>query len=176
MPQPSMTSKKSLLLLSFPIGNDYMIGVYQGSLSPFDIIVKYKQKENGRWSRLRTPKHIHWAVDIIIKQHMRPRIAQLFIADLITLWNQTVPITSLAERNQFLDERSLLHSANAIARNYQNLNGKGEYSVEFLCVLAILLMRQEKTNNPNAYMFKDLLEALKAKDDIFKIVSVATHR
>ena len=64
----------------------------------------------------------------------------------------------------------------AIARNYQNLNGKGEYSVEFLCVLAILLMRQEKTNNPNAYMFKDLLEALKAKDDIFKIVSVATHR
>lgn len=59
MPQPSMTSKKSPLLLSFQVGNDYMIGVYQGSLSQFDIIVKYKQKENGVWSRLRTPKHIH---------------------------------------------------------------------------------------------------------------------
>lgn len=47
MPQPSMTSKKSPLLLSFQVGNDYMIGVYQGSLSQFDIIVKYKQKENG---------------------------------------------------------------------------------------------------------------------------------
>lgn len=176
MPQPSMTSRKFLLLLSFPVGNNYMIGVYQGSLSPFDIIVKYRQKENGRWSRLRTPKHIHWAVDIIIKQHMLPAVTQLFIDELIVLWNQTNPMTSLVERNQFLNTQSLLQSANAIARNYQNLNGKGEYSVEFLCVLAILLMRQEKTNNPAAYMFKNLLEALKAKDDIFKIVSVATHR
>mgnify|MGYP000349248294 FL=1 len=170
-----MTSRRSLLLLSFPVGNDYMIGVYQGSLSQFDIIVKYRQKENGRWSRLRTPKHIHWAVDIIIKQHMLPAVTQLFIDELIVLWNQTNPMTSLVERNQFLNTRSLLQSANAIARNYQNLNGKGEYSVEFLCVLAILLMRQEKTNNPDAYMFKNLLEALKAKNDIFKIVSVATH-
>lgn len=176
MPQPSMTSKKSPLLLSFQVGNDYMIGVYQGSVSQFDIIVKYKQNENGGWSRLRTPKHIHWAVDIIVKQHMVPVVTQLFIDELIALWNQTAPITSLAERNQFLNAQSLLLSANAIARNYQNLNGKGEYSVEFLCILAILLMRQEKTNNPNAYMFKNLLEALKAKDDIFKIVSVATHR
>lgn len=176
MPQPSMQSRQAPVLLSFQVGNDYMIGVYQGSLSQFDIIVKYKQKEKGRWSRLRTPKHIHWAVDIIIKQHMLPAVTQLFIDELIVFWNQTTSITSLAERNQFLNAQSLLHSANAIARNYQNLNGKGEYSVEFLCVLAILLMRQEKTNNPNAYMFKKLLEALRAKDDIFKIVSVATHR
>jgi len=111
-----------------------MIGVYQGSLSQFDIIVKYRQKENGRWSRLRTPKHIHWAVDIIIKQHMLPAVTQLFIDELIVLWNQTNPMTSLVERNQFLNTRSLLQSANAIARNYQNLNGKGEYSVEFLSV------------------------------------------
>ena len=107
---------------------------------------------------------------------MLPAVTQLFIDELIALRNQTASITSLVERNQFLNARSLLHSANAIARNYQNLNGKGEYSVEFLCILAILLMRQEKTNNPNAYMFKELLEVLKAKDDILKIVSVATHR
>ncbi len=176
MSQTSMPSRKSSPLLSFPVGNDYMIEVYQGSLSPFDIIVKYKQMEKRRWSRLRTPKHIHWAVDIIIKQHMLPTVTQLFIDELIVLWNQTNPMISIVERNQFLNAQSLLQSANAIARKYQNLNGKGEYSVDFLCILAILLMRQEKTNNPNAYMFKKLLEALKAKDDIFKIVSVATHR
>ena len=107
---------------------------------------------------------------------MLPTVTQLFIDELIVLWNQTNPMISIVERNQFLNAQSLLQSANAIARKYQNLNGKGEYSVDFLCILAILLMRQEKTNNPNAYMFKKLLEALKAKDDIFKIVSVATHR
>ena len=171
-----MTSRKLQSLLSFPVGNDYMIGVYQGSKSPYDIIVKYKQKENGRWSRPRTPKHIHWAVDIIIKQHMLSADTLLFIDGLIRIWNRTTPMTSLVDRTQFLNVGSLLQSANAIAQNFQQLNGKGEYSVEFLSVLAILLMKQEKTNNPNAYMFKKLLDALKAKDDIFRIVSVATHR
>jgi len=36
-------------------------------------------------------------------------------------------------------------------------------------------MIQEKTNMPGAYMFKKLLEALKKGDDIFSIVSIATH-
>jgi len=35
---------------------------------------------------------------------------------------------------------------------------------------------QEKTNMPEAYMFKKLLEALKKGEDIFSIVSIATHR
>jgi hypothetical protein len=37
-------------------------------------------------------------------------------------------------------------------------------------------MAQEKTNMPDAYMFRKLLEALKRGDDIFSIVSLATHR
>jgi hypothetical protein len=46
---------------------------------------------------------------------------------------------------------------------------------KFLILLAKLLMIQEKTNLETAYMFRKLLEALKAGDDIFKIVSIATH-
>lgn len=175
MPNPSMTSGSLQLLLSFSVGTDYIVGVYQGSLSQFDMLVKYRQKENGGWSRLRTPKHIHWAVDIIIKQHIETTATQQFIDELITLWNSTTPITSTPERNQFLNTNSLFQTANSIAKKYKVLNGKGEYSVEFLTILAILLMKQEKTNYPNAYMFKNLLDELKAKNDIFKIVSVATH-
>ena len=37
-------------------------------------------------------------------------------------------------------------------------------------------MAQEKTNNNQAYMFRQLLEALKNHNNIFKIVSTATHR
>jgi len=37
-------------------------------------------------------------------------------------------------------------------------------------------MIQEKTNRADAYMFKNLLEALKKGEDIFSIVSIATHR
>ena len=57
--QPSMQSKGKVLLSSFPVNGSYYIGIYQGSLSPYDVLIKYRQLENGKWSRIRTPKHIH---------------------------------------------------------------------------------------------------------------------
>jgi hypothetical protein len=42
--------------------------------------------------------------------------------------------------------------------------------------VAKILMVQEKTNMEEAYMFKNLLDALKEGNDIFRIVSIATHR
>ncbi len=61
-------------------------------------------------------------------------------------------------------------------KQYQSVSRFGEYRIEFLILLAKLLMIQEKTNMPGAYMFRKLLEALKKGEDIFSIVSIATHR
>ena len=64
---PSMKIKDHELLAEFPVNGSYIIGIYQGSISDFDILIKYRQLENGDWSRIRTPKHIHWAVQNIIR-------------------------------------------------------------------------------------------------------------
>jgi hypothetical protein len=69
-----------------------------------------------------------------------------------------------------------LSVVNQEARNYESLADKGEYSIKFLILIARLLMIQEKTNMETAFMFKKLLDALRAGQDIFKIVSIATHR
>jgi len=37
-------------------------------------------------------------------------------------------------------------------------------------------MLQEKTDLETSYMFKNILKALEDGEDIFKIVSLATHR
>ena len=42
-------------------------------------------------------------------------------------------------------------------------------------MLAFLLMKQEKTNRNDAYMFKKLLISLKEQKDLFEIISIATH-
>ncbi len=76
----------------------------------------------------------------------------------------------------FIDPTTLLNDVNREAVQYVALAQKGEYSVKFLILLAKLLMAQEKTNNNQAYMFRQLLEALKNHNNIFKIVSTATHR
>ena len=66
---PSMSSDRNTLLAQFPVNGSYIIGIYQGRISEFDILIKYRQLENGVWSKMRTPKHIHWAVDILIKHY-----------------------------------------------------------------------------------------------------------
>ena len=174
---PSMVTGGKTPLAEFPVNGTFYVAIYQGSLSPFDVLIKYRQFEDGKWSRIRTPKHIHWAVDILIKQHMENQATERLIDSLIDLWDNTIqPIRSEEERALILNPDTLLAEVNAEAMNYNALAGKGEYSVKFLLLLARLLMVQEKTNYEGAFMFRNLLEQLREHKDIFKIVSTATHR
>lgn len=167
--------KRKAPMAVFEVNKSYILGVYQGSLSEFDILVKYRQKIDGLWSRIRTPKHIHWAVDVLIKLHEDRAKTQSFLDFLIDIWNNTRPVKNKRQQQAELTIESLLRDCQTKIKEYENLGTKGEYSVKFLILLAKLLMIQEKTNLETAYMFKNLLEALKRGEDIFSIVSIATH-
>ncbi|KKU98925.1 MAG: hypothetical protein UY32_C0011G0010 [Candidatus Jorgensenbacteria bacterium GW2011_GWC1_48_8] len=154
-----------------------IVGVYQGSLSKYDILIKYRQGlKNGKWSNIRTPKHIHWAVDLLIKMHADKGKIKKFLGFLLDIWKKTTPIKSKSDRKKILDIKNLLYKHGNKIKQYQSISQYGEYRIEFLILLAKLLMIQEKTNMADAYMFRRLLEALKRGEDIFKIVSIATHR
>ncbi|MBR4375285.1 MAG: hypothetical protein IKP49_13115 [Treponema sp.] len=172
----SVNKERLPLLTQFPVNDHFQIGVYQGTLSNFDMIVRYKQLIDSEWTRSRTPKHIHWAVDILIKQHENPEATNKFLDFLLKHWNSVTPLLSENDRNNALNKEELLKEVDNEALNYPELAEKGEYNIKFLILLAKLLMIQEKTNYPSAYMFKSLLEQLKEHKDIYKIVSTATHR
>lgn len=172
---PSMQIKGHELLAEFPVNGSYIIGIYQGSISEFDILIKYRQLENGVWSKIRTPKHIHWAVDILIKHYSDIGTTDRLLDFLLELWNNTTPISTEEERAHLLKTDILLEEVNTEAVKYAALANHGEYSVKFLILLAKLLMIQEKTNRNDAYMFRRLLEQLKEHRDIFRIVSTATY-
>jgi len=175
---PSMYSKGLEPLLTLPINGKYLLGVYQGSFSQFDLLLKYREKdETGKWSHIRTPKHIHWAVDILIKLSSDETNTKKFLDFLIDYWNNKAKsLKSEQERDDFLSAQNLLKELDNESRQYNELAGKGRYSIKFLILVAKILMVQEKTNLESAYMFKNLLDALKEGNDIFKIVSTATHR
>ena len=172
---PSMQIKGHELLAEFPVNGSYIVGVYQGSISDFDILIKYRQLENNKWSRIRTPKHIHWAVDILIKHYGDIGTTDRLLEFLLEQWNRTNPIRTEEERKRLLRTDTLLEEVNAEAAKYTSLANHGEYSVKFLILLAKLLMVQEKTNRNDAYLFKNLLEQLREHNDIFRIVSTATY-
>ena len=158
------------------INDKYIVAAYQGIISDFDIVVKYRQKEEGKWSRIRTPKHIHWAVDLLIKQFVSPKETKRFLVFLISLWNSISSINSYETRRRILNIDSLLNCHSGKIQEFANLSNIGEYDIQFLILVAKLLMIQEKANREDAYMFKNLLESLKEGKDIFKIVSIASMR
>jgi len=166
-------AKKPLIV--FEVNGSYIVGVYQGSLSAFDILIKYRQKIDGVWSRIRTPKHVHWAVDMLIKLHEDKTKTQAFLDFLLGVWYRTSPVRSREQQQDVLCIDALLQDSQTLIKDYEVLSSKGEYSIKFLILLAKLLMIQEKTNLETAYMFKNLLETLRGKGDIFSIISIASH-
>ncbi len=147
---------------------DYIIYVFQGALSQFDIVIKYRK--DGK--RIRTPKHIHWVVDVLMKMQGDEMLTKRYLEAIQNCWNTCVPLTS----NDFDTLKALIENGeeDIDIEQYFNLNAFGEYDVEFLYVLMELLAVQEKTNRADAYMFGSIIEELLEADrDIFKIISTA---
>lgn len=147
---------------------NYIIYVFQGTLSQFDIVIKYKK--DG--TRIRTPKHIHWVVDILMKMQRNEALAKRYLRAIQNCWNTCVPLTN----NDYATLKTLIKNGenNIDIEQYFALNTYGEYDVEFLYVLMELLAVQEKTNRADAYMFGRIIEELLEADrDIFKIISTA---
>lgn len=159
---------------TFQVNDSTIIAIYKGSLSPLDILIKYKQKlKNGKWSSLRTPKHIHWTVDILMKMQAYKDLTNKFLGFFIVIWENTVPLQNEKQR-QSLDLEAMLNISKTEIKKFRELSKQGEYSVRFLILLAKLLMLQEKTNRADAYMFKRVLDGLKEGKDLFRILATAS--
>lgn len=157
--------KKAIIEFVF---TDYIIYVFQGNLSQFDIIIKYKKDRK----RIRTPKHIHWVVDILMKMQGNEELTKKYLSAIQNCWNACVPLSN----NDFETLKNLIENGekDIEIEKYFDLNAFGEYDVEFLYVLMELLAVQEKTNRADAYMFGKIIEELLETDrDIFKIISTA---
>ena len=124
----------------------YIIFVFQGTLSQFDIVIKYKKE--GK--RIRTPKHIHWGVDILMKMQGNEILTKQYLEAIQNCWNTCAPLTN----NDFDTLKALIEDGEEEIdiEQYFDLNAFGEYDVEFLYVLMELLAVQEKTNRADAYI------------------------
>ena len=147
---------------------NYTIFVFEGKLSQFDILVRYKKGT----LRIRTPKHIHWVVDILMKMQGKEKLTKEFLEKIKMCWNNCKPLT---DRNFEILKNLIEDGEKEMDINkFTALNAFGEYDVEFLYVLMQLLSFQEKTNRADAYMFGKIIdELLETERDIFKIVSTA---
>ncbi len=166
-------SPKVSAFKEFHLKDGSIIGVFQGSKGEnpdLDIVVKYRDKFTSR-NRIRTPKHIHWVIDLLLKKEHNKELTLEFINYLYDMYDKIEPFKNKQEQQNcrliFTNQKDL--------EKFQELNQYGQYSVEFIGHIIELLTIEEKTGMRDAFMFKEVLKALTEKEDIFSIVSSATH-
>ena len=159
---------RAILEIEFP--DDLFLFVFPGRISQNDIWIKYMDAKSS--CRLRTPKHIHWVLDILVKREHNPKLVNNFLNQMLERWNS---ITPLPDRTYDVIVDNLIFSRDKISVNrFNELNQFGFWNMDFITHLIELLMLQEKTNNPNAYMFAKVVKSILDEKDPYTIVSDAT--
>jgi len=157
-------------IIDIDFQNGLFVYAFPGRLSQNDIWLMFRDRRVPR-TQIRTPKHIHWAADLLIKKDNDPQLTNQFLNDMLQRWNNIQP---LPNRNYqtILNNLNLSRNRNFI-NSYSALNQHGFFNIDFLIHLMELLMLQEKTNNPNAYMFRDAVNALLTSNDLYSIIAKA---
>ncbi|NQU98437.1 hypothetical protein HQ533_03135 [Candidatus Woesearchaeota archaeon] len=147
-----------------------IMGVFQGSRGEnpdLDIIIKYQEPNK----RVRTPKHIHWVIDILIKKEHNRELSLDFVRYLRDMWEKVEPFRTKEEQQKC----QLKQTTPKKLREFDELNKYGEYTIEFIGHLIELMMRMEKTGLARAFVFKNLMDSILNEEDIFVIVGKATQ-
>ena len=159
-------------ILDIDFENGLHIYAFPGSLSPNDILVKFRDSNIPR-TQIRQPKHIHWTVDLLIKRDNEPELTRRFLELMLERWEA---IRGFPNRNYDTLVGNLSLSRNTeFVSQFRSLDDHGFFSMDFIIHVMEILMLQEKTNNPNAYMFRDVVTQLMNSDDLYAIISKATH-
>lgn len=150
------------------------IFVSRGRKSPYDFRVHYREGNK----RKRTPKHIHLAVDLLIKYYFEKDLTLKLRDHLHKIFLTLKPVNNFPPKLQIFNNSHL--------RVFEKLNNFGEYSIEFILIVSELIMIQEITNRsytlksePTKEERKDLL-AYRMYDnidkDIYSVISSATFK
>jgi len=149
-----------------------IIGVFEGTRGAnpdHDILIKYQE----RGKRLRTPKHIHWVIDLLIKKEHDKKLTIEFMKYLREMYDRVEAFKSKEDRALcFLKE-----TVPEKLKKFEELNKYGEYKVDFIGHLIELMIKMEK-NTPTekpARVFKELMDSMIQEKEIFVIVSKATQ-
>lgn len=105
-------------IMDIKIDKTYTIYVFRGSLSQNDIVIKYSK--DGK--RMRTPKHIHWVIDMLLKEQKNHKDVISFIKCMQKTWDEIIGL----ESNKYITlNETLLHYKNKVDKEISSLTLEG---------------------------------------------------
>lgn len=133
-----------------------LIGLFQGSrgVRP-DIDFVIKVLIPGPDKKLRPPTHTFWVVDLLLKIPQFKNEVREIVQYYIDYYGRATPFASIQERNNYQ-----LETVEEITTRYARLEQPYTLSLDYVATIIELFCKNEKIN-PGAYMFRDLLFALR---------------
>ena len=164
--------KEYISIKEIKLNDGTIIGVFEGNRGAnpdHDILIKYQ--ESGK--RLRTPKHIHWVIDLLIKKEHNKKLTLEFMKYLRDMYNKVESFKNKEDRKKCI----LKETTKEKLKKFEELNKYGEYKVDFIGHLIELMIKMEKNTPPEkpARVFRELMDAMIQEKEIFVIVSKATQ-
>lgn len=133
-----------------------LIGLFQGSRGvrpDIDFVIKILIP--GPDKKLRPPTHTFWVVDLLLKIPQYKNEVGEIVQYYIDYYGRTEPFGSVQERNDYQ-----LETVEEITTRYAKLEQPYTLSLDYVATVIELFCKNEKIN-PGAYMFRDLLTALR---------------
>ena len=164
--------KEYISIKEIKLNDGTIIGVFEGNRGAnpdHDILIKYQ--ESGK--RLRTPKHIHWVIDLLIKKEHNKKLTLEFMKYLRDMYNKVESFKNKEDRQNC----EFKETTKEKLKPFDELNKYGEYKVDFIGHLIELMIKMEKNTPPEkpARVFRELMDAMIQEKEIFVIVSKATQ-
>lgn len=133
-----------------------LVGLFQGERGArpdLDFVIKILIP--GVEKRLEPPTHTYWVVDLLLKiPQFRDEVRQI-IDFYISFYDRTEPFATVEERNNYELETVL-----EIFERFGHLEQPYTLSLDYVATMIELFCKNEKAS-PNAYMFRNLLVALR---------------
>lgn len=133
-----------------------LIGLFQGNRGArpdIDFVIKILIP--GSDKKLRPPTHTFWVVDLLLKIPQFKNEVREIVQYYIDYYEHTIPFSSVEERNNYQ-----LETVKEITTHYTQLEQTYTLSLDYVATVIELFCKNEKIN-PGAYMFRDLLFALR---------------
>ncbi len=167
------TRNKRSSFKHFTLEDGFIVGLFQGNRGDrpdLDFIIKFLQP--GEKRKLRTPDHIHWVVDLLLKMEKHKKEVCEIIHYYNDFYNNAKPFQSIKERNNYEP-----FTPGLLKKKYPQLKHEGTYSLEYVAYLIELFTICEKITPRDKKMFHGLLKSLaeycEGKKDFYQVMNAS---
>ena len=151
---------RSTAIHTYQLTDGTLVAMFQGNRGAHpDLDFKIKLLRVGKDESPETPPHLYWVIDLLIKSQKFPIEIKEIVEYYVSFYEHCRPFNTVEEREQYKPQ-----TVDVILSKYGYVKVEKTLPIDYIALIIELFCYCEKRNE-GAFMFKDLLNKVKAYID-----------